>query len=268
MSCETDDLARARERLLQCLEESDRYKNELDTWIDSLEELSEIEDAFEVDKRNKLHGKTILDVGTDCVKPLYIALKFEPDKIIGISQNLSDYRFASDLEQKSKLLTKTEIKLYDCNFFDEETFRKILKHACMQKRKFDFVLTSKTLHHLRTGRCIVAENRDKKHECPPDEGSCIYKFEEEEIFERLLQLGKRVIVYECFFPHEEDVDKVRGRGGYFTTEEWQQIFSHLSENYRVEFVKPLRCQLNKKELDNVIAKLRQVDCICFYVQTE
>jgi len=30
-----------------------------------IEELSEIEDAFEVDKRNKLHGKTILDVGTD-----------------------------------------------------------------------------------------------------------------------------------------------------------------------------------------------------------
>jgi len=53
----------------------------LNTWIDSLEELSEIEDAFEVDERNKLHGKTILNIGTDCVKPLYIALKFEPDKI-------------------------------------------------------------------------------------------------------------------------------------------------------------------------------------------
>lgn len=86
MSCNTDDLA---ERLLKCLEESEYYKADLNTWTDSLEELSEIEDAFEVDKRNKLRGKTILDVGTDCVKPLYIALKFEPDKIIGISEDLS-----------------------------------------------------------------------------------------------------------------------------------------------------------------------------------
>ena len=264
MSSETDDLSA---RLVECLKELDGLRNGLSQWIESLEELSEMEDAFEVKEGKKLHGKTILDIGTGCVKPLYIALKFEPDKIIGISQDLSDYPFASDLEQKSRLLTKTEIKLYDCNLFDDENFKKILKHERMQKRKFDFVVTSKTLHHLRYGKCIVADKRNKKHKCPPDEGSCIYKFEEKEIFERLLQLGKRAIVYEWFFPHEEDDDKVRGRGGHFTTEEWRRIFSHLSEHYRVNFVKPLRCQLDKEELDIVIAKLRQVDCICFYVET-
>ena len=260
MSCNTDDLV---ERLLKCQEESERYKANLDTWTDSLEELSEIEDAFEVDKRNKLHGKTILDVGTDCVKPLYIALKFEPDKIIGINEDLSPYSFASDLEQKSKLLTKTEIHLYNCSLFDDENLKKILRKE--KEDKFDFVLTSKTLHHLRTGKCI-AEKRDPKHECREDEESCIYKFQEQKIFERLLRLGKRVIVYEYFCPHEEDADKVRGRGGYFAIKEWRQIFSHLSENYRVEFTEPLRCHLDKKELKKVIAKLRQVDCICFYVE--
>jgi len=264
MSFNTDDLT---ERLLRCLEESEEYKDELAiwkaAWIDSLEELSEIEHAFEVDKRNKLHGKRILDIGTDCVKSLYIALKFEPDTIIGINEEL--YSFASDLEQKSKLLTKTEIKLYDCNFFDEETFRKALKQACMQKRKFDFILVSKTLHHLRTGECI-AKKRDPKHEHREDEKCCIYKFEEQEIFKHLLRLGNRVIVYESFYPHEKDEDKVRGRGGYFTVKEWRQIFSYLSENYRVEFFKPLRCQLSEKELENMIAKLRQVDYVCFYVE--
>ena len=94
----------------------------------------------------------------------------------------------------------------------------------------------------------------------------MYKFEEQEIFERVLQLGKRVIVYECFRASGKDADKVRGRGGYFTTEEWRQIFSHLSENYRVEVIEPIRCHLDKKEVKKVMAKLRQVDCICFYVE--
>jgi len=38
MSCKTDDLTK---RLLECLEELDNYKDDLDTWTDSLEELSE-----------------------------------------------------------------------------------------------------------------------------------------------------------------------------------------------------------------------------------
>jgi hypothetical protein len=265
MSVKTDDLVK---RLSNCLKESEDYKAELDlwdaAWIDSLEELSEIEDVFEVDKRNKLHGKAILDIGTDCVKPLYIALKFEPDKIIGINENL--YSFASSLKQKSKLFTKTEINLYECSLFDDEKLRKILRKEGIEG-KFDFILLSKTLHHLRMGECIAKE-RDQKHKCREDEECCIYKFEEQEIFKVLLELGKRVIVYECFHPHEEDDDKVRGRGGYFTIKEWQQIFSHLSENYRVEFIEPLRCHLDKKELDKMIVKLRQVDCICFYVETK
>jgi len=266
MTCNSDDVAEGlSERLLKCLQELDDRKDDLDTWTDSLEELSEIEDAFEVDKRHKLRGKTILDVGTDCVKPLYIALKFEPDKIIGINEDLSIYSFASDLEQKSKLITKTEIYLYNCSLFDDEELKKILGKE--KEEKFDFVLTSKTLHHLRTGECI-AKDRFKEHECLEDEECCIYKFEEQEIFKRLLRYGKRLIVYECFCPHEEDVDKVRGRGGHFTINEWRRIFSHLSENYRVEFIKPLRCHLDKKELKKMIAKLRQVDCICFYVETK
>jgi len=263
MSGKTDDLT---ERLLECLEELDSYKDDLDTWTDSLGELSEIEDAFEAANRNRLHGKTILDIGTDCVKPLYIALKFEPDKIIGINENLSFfYSFASDIEQNSRLFTKTEIKLYDCSCFNKERLEKILTKE--KQTTSDFVLISKTLHHLRTGECI-AKDRDEKHTHPEDEESCIYKFEEKETFERLLQLGKRVIVYEWFDPSEEDDDKVRGRGGYFTTEEWHKIFCHLSENYRVEVIEPLRCHLDKGEIEKVMAKLRQVDCICFYVETK
>jgi len=264
MSCKTDDLTK---RLLECLEELDDYKADLDmwtAWTDSLDELSEIENAFEADNRNKLHGKTVLDIGTDCVKPLYIALKFEPDKIIGIDEYLS-YPYASDVEQKSKLFTKTEIKLYDCSCFNKEKLEKILTKE--KQTTSDFVLISKTLHHLRTGKCIAKE-RDQNHKCPPDEESCIYKFEEQKTFDRLLQLGKRVIVYEWFRASEEDDDKVRGRGGYFTTKEWRQIFHNLSENYRVKIIEPLRCHLDKKEIEKVMAKLRQVDYICFYVETK
>jgi len=76
-------------------------------WTDLLEELSKIEDAFEADSENRLHGKTILDVGTDCIKPLYIALKYEPDKIIGIDEDLF-YSFSSDIEQKSKTFYKNK----------------------------------------------------------------------------------------------------------------------------------------------------------------
>jgi ParB/RepB/Spo0J family partition protein len=136
-----------------------------------------------------------------------------------------------------------------------------------KEARFDFILVSNTLHHLRTGEC-VAGKRDKKHDCERDETekNCIYRFEEQEIFRTLLELGKRVIVYESFDPNARDNDKVRGRGGYFTTKEWKETFKNLSERYRVEFITPLRCHLDKKGLDSLTATLRQVDCIWFYVE--
>jgi len=261
-------LLKRLDELDNCKDEVNSYKDDLDSWTDSLGELAEIEDAFPVDERSKLRGKTILDVGTDCVKPLYIALKFEPCKIIGIDDDLPV--FASDLELQSKLFAKTKISFYGCNFFDKETLKKILEEE--EIKKFDFVLVSKTLHHLRTGECVLHERKEhKNHKCRDDEKCCIYKFEEQEIFKRLLELGKRVIVYEWFCPCDEDVDKVRGRGGYFTTTEWKEIFGNLSPQYKVKLVRPQRCDLDrilgkkKEELDKV---LRQVDCICFYVQAK
>jgi len=263
VSCKNNGLV---ERLLECEKELENRKDDLLTWTDSLEELSEIESAFAIDGEIKLYGKTILDVGTDCVKPLYIALKFRPDKIIGISEDLSVYSFASDLEQKSKLLVETKIRLYNCSLFDKETLDRILKKERIDGR-FDFVLVSKTLHHLRTGKC-VANERDEEHKCHEDEEDCIYGFEEQEIFKRVLELGKRVIVYEAFYPQEKDNDKVRGRGGYFAMKEWKAIFSNLLERYKVELIKPFKCPLDRKELESIIIKLGKVDCICFCVEEQ
>ena len=256
MSCEKSDLT---ERLLECEKELEALKDDLDTWTDALEELSEIEATFAAD------GKTVLDIGTDCVKPLYIALKFRPDKIVGINEDLSAYSFASDLEQKSKLFTDTTIRLYACSLFDKENLAVILEREGI--RRFDFVLVSKTLHHLRTGEC-VAKKRDKNHKCREAEESCIYRFEKQKIFERLLELGKRVIVYEAFYPQEEDKDKVRGRGEHFTTKEWKETFEHLSEKYRVEFTRPQEFHLDTKTLSTIDSLFRQVDCICFYVEKQ
>jgi len=247
--------------------ELENLKDDLLTWTDSLEELSEIESAFATDGKIKLQGKTILDVGTDCVKPLYIALKFKPDKIIGIGEDLSIYSFASDLEQKSKLLTETKIRFYYCNLFDRVTLDRILNKERIDGRRFDFVLVSKTLHHLRTGKC-VANRRDEKHKCREDEECCIYGFKEQEIFKRLLELGTRVIIYEWFDPTRKDPDKIRGRGGYFTTEEWMKMFKYLSGKHRVKFIQPKRFDLDKEPLDRVESMLRQVDNICFYVEEQ
>lgn len=65
-----------KEEREECEEEieEDSEEKPWEIWTDTLEELVEIVDAFEVDK---LQGKTILDVGTDGVKPLYIALKLD-----------------------------------------------------------------------------------------------------------------------------------------------------------------------------------------------
>jgi len=276
MSCGKDELT---ERLLKCLDELEECRSDLenhkDSWINSLKELSEIEDAFEVDENNKLHGKTILDVGTDCVKPLYIALKYEPSKIIGINEYPCS--FASDVEHESKYFihASTEIHFHDCSFFDEQQLKVLgidksedneVPEEDKKDDKFDYILLSKTLHHLRTGEC-VAKERNKEHDHIKNEKCCINRFETEKIFERLLKLGTRVIVYEYFDPTEEDDDKVRGRGGFFTSEEWNQIFERLiSEKYKVRFIKPIRCHLNKKEQERVSAKLKEVDLICFYVE--
>ena len=262
MSSEKDELTK---KLLTCLDELEELKNALefqDSWINSLKELSEIERAFEVDEKNKLNGKTILDVGTDCVKPLYIALKYEPRKIIGINDNLPD--FALDAEHNFKYFTtNTEINFHEYSLFDRERIEEILG-----TERFNYVLVSKTLHHLRTGKDCVAGKRDKNHDCEEEgEKNCINSFVTDEIFKDLIGLGDRVIIYEYFDPTEEDPDKVRGRGGYFTTEELERIFrSLISEKYRVEFIKPERRPLNEEELERISAKLKEVDDICFYVE--
>ncbi len=256
MTCENNDLV---ERLLECEKDLEKCKNESQSWTDSLEELSVIKDALVTEENDRLDGKTILDIGTDCVKPLYIALKFQPDKIIGIDEDLS-YPYASDIERKSKLFTHTKIRLYNCSFFDNETLDRILRKEKIEK--FNFVLVSKTLHHLRTGKCV------KKHKCREDEKCCKYGFETQDIFKDLLQLGNRVMIYEFFDPNDTDDDKIRGRGGYFTTKEWIDMFKALSEKYRVEFIRPKPFSLNKKTLNEVDSILRQVDCICFYVEEQ
>ena len=248
-------------------------EDDLHTWTESLDELSEIEQAFE-DKLhgNKLRGKTMLDIGTYGVKPLYIALKYEPKRIIGINEEFRSY--TADIKTKSKLFVKTEIKFYPCNFFNYVKLEKILTSE--KQKRSDFVLLSNTLHHLRTGECIAKERdqenedscteRKQKHTCQDDEKSCIYRFEEQKIFQRLLKLGKRVIVYEWFDASKEDDDKVRGRGGYFTIKEWKKILRRLAEKYNVELIQPIRCSIDKEKLENVAMKLRQTDCICFYVE--
>jgi hypothetical protein len=264
MTCEDKGLI---ERLLGCEKNLEKCDNESQSWTDALEELSEIEDAFVTDENNRLDGKTILDIGTDCVKPLYIALKFHPDKIIGINEELS-YSYTSDIEQKSKLFAETKIRFYNCSLFDKETLNRILKKEKV-KNGFGFVLVSKTLHHLRTGVCSKKERDDKhKHQKDETETCCIYGFNEQMIFKKLFELGKRVIVYETFFPQEKDEDKVRGRGGYFTTTEWGRIFAYLSGKYRVEFIRPERFHLDKKESEKIAATLRKVDYICFYVEEQ
>lgn len=246
-------------------ENQERFADDPIPWIDSLDELSEIEKAFGIDElcEKKLCGKTILDIGTYGIKPLYIALKYKPKKIIGINDEFDDsFRL---IEPKSKLFVKTEIKFYNCSFFNNVKLTEILDRE--NQKLSDFVLISKTLHHLRSGTCI-AERREPGHCCKEDEKCCIYEFNEKEIFERLLCLGKRVIVYEAFNPETLDADKVRGRGGHFTTNEWKQIFGFLerSENYRVELIQPIGLHLDRDGIREMSAILRQVDALCFYVE--
>jgi hypothetical protein len=238
---------------IELLEES------MKIWTDAITELSEIEDAFKTNEKPEMQGKTILDVGTDSVKPLYLALKYNPSKIVGI--NDSCFRpFELELESRSKFLTDTKIRLYNCSMFDDIAFNRIREKEGIQG-KFNFVLVSKTLHHLRTDECV------EKHECQEDEECCKYGFNEEYVFEKLLSLGERVIIYE---PIEtgEDADKIRGRGNNFTKKEMFNVFKYLLENekYKVKFIRPQMFELDKTTLDRVEPILRQVDCICFYVE--
>lgn len=261
-----DRFQRKLEKLDERVEKLEENHDDPNPWIESIDELSEIEKAFGT---NDLCGKTILDIGTYGIKPLYIALKYKPKKIIGINDGVNSE--AEQIEQKSKLFLETEIKFYDCSFFNDVKLQEILAKEILNKKnpKFDFVLVSKTLHHLRSGACI-AKRRDPEHCCKEDEKCCIYKFNEQEIFERLLCLGKRLIVFEAFYPGSKDDDKERGRGGYFTTNEWKQIFEFLeqSEKYRVELIQPSRLHLDEKGLKEMDTILRQVDHICFYVETK
>jgi hypothetical protein len=137
--------------------------------------------------------------------------------------------------------------------------------------KFNFVLVSKTLHHLRTGTCI-AKKRNEDHNCEKNEtqreteSDCIYEFETKKIFDRLLELGTRVIIYESFNPNDKDNDKVRGRGGYFTREELADVFRHLSNGYSVQFIRPEKFLLTQETVDKIEPMLKEVDEICFYVE--
>jgi hypothetical protein len=255
------------ERLLKLEDKLDYLKDDLKTWTDALEESSEIEDAFKTNEKFDMCEKTILDVGTDAVKPLYIALKFKPKKIVGINEWFRP--FVSDIELKSKILNPTKIRFYTCSLFNKETLDIIRDKEGV--REFNFVLVSKTLHHLRTGECI-ANKRDENHDCKRNESErqterdCIYEFETRKIFDRLLELGNRVIIYECFDPNEEDDDKVRGRGAYFTRIELTDVLTHISNGYSVQFIRPEKFLLTKETVDKIEPMLREVDEICFYVE--
>jgi hypothetical protein len=250
------------ERIEKLLKDIEFKEDSLKIWTDTIEELSEIEDAFKTNGKPDIQGKTVLDVGTDAVKPLYIALKYNPSKIIGIDECFRP--FVSDLELKAKILTDTKIRLYTCSLFDEATFDRIREKEDI-RGKFDFVLVSKTLHHLRTDKCV------EKHECPENEKSCKYGFNTEFIFKKLLSLGERVIIYESIDDAtEEDADKTRGRGGYFRKNDLLQILTTLanSEKYQVRFIRPQPFDLDKTTLDRVEPILRQVDVICFFVEEQ
>jgi hypothetical protein len=251
-------------RLEKCLNEKDDLLDELNEWTECLTELATVEDAFGINAESGLQGKTILDVGTDCIKSLYIALKHKPRKIVGISDALPNR--ASDIEQQSRLFSATKIRFYDCNFFDETTLEKILTREKIGKGEFNIVIVSKVLHHLRFGDQCVVHERDEKHKCDDSEKDCIYRFEAEEIFEKLLEYGKRVVVYEAFWPHETDDDKVRGRGGYFTVREWESIFDQIPSKFRGELISPKRCSIDK--IEKMAEELRKVDIVCFYLEKE
>ena len=86
------------------------------------------------------------------------------------------------------------------------------------------------------------------------------------VFSKLLELGKRVVVYESFAPDEEDEDKIRGRGGFFSAKEWKRIFNHLLSKYEVKFIRP-QLFLSKDEiLSNLDLILREMDTICFFIE--
>jgi hypothetical protein len=263
MSDEKENHEKLTSKLLELEEEISSLNDDLEIWTDALEELAEIEDAFKTTEKASekpaIHGKTILDVGTDAVKPLYIALRLNPNKIIGINE---DFRgFEANLELKAKILADTKIGLYSCSLFDEATFERIRVKEDI-RGKFDFVLVSKTLHHLRTDKCV------EEHECPEDEKSCMYRFNSEYIFNKLLSLGERVIVYESFDATEPDKDKIRGRGGYLGKNGLLQVFKELMKNeeYRVQFVRPRFFRLDETNSDGIEQVLREVDCVCFYVE--
>jgi hypothetical protein len=267
MCCENNENENLTERLLKLMDEMDDLKDDLKIWADALHELSEIEDAFKTNGKIDMYEKTILDVGTDAVKPLYIALKFKPKKIVGITDYLRP--FVSDIELKSKIFKDTDVRLFTCSLFNKATLRIIKKMTEIDK--FNFVLVSKTLHHLRTGTCI-AKKRDEKQNCEEKktqretEIACIYEFETRKIFDRLLELGDRVIIYEWFDPNENDDDQVRGRGAYFTRYELADMFKHLSDGYRVQFIRPEEFLLTEETAYKVEPILKEVDEICFYVE--
>ena len=218
-----------------------------------------VEDAFKTNEKTEMKGKTILDVGTDSVKLLYIALKYGPNKIIGINE--CDFRpFELELESRSKFLTDTSIRLYTCSLFDDVALNRIREKEGISG-KFTFVLVSKTLHHLRTDKCV------EEHECQEDEECCKYGLNEEYVFAKLLSLGERVIIYEPI-KTDEDVDKIRGRGDNFTKKELLQVFKYLLERqkYKVKLIRPQMFDVDETTFDKVEPILRQVDCICFYVE--
>ncbi len=259
--CEDNGLnEKLTERLLKLEDELDYLKDDLKTWTDALEELSEIEDAFNTNEKTEMQGKTILDVGTDSVKPLYLALKYKLSKIIGINENV--FRpFELEIESGSKSLTETEIRFYSCSLFDDVALNRIREKEGING-KFDFVLLSKTLHHLRTDKCV------EEHECQEDEERCKYGLNEEYVFEKLFSLGERVIIYEPIDSSDKDLDKTRGRGTNLTKNELLCVFNYLLENqeYKVKFIRPQMFDLDKKSVDKVEPILRQVDAICFYVE--
>lgn len=228
-------------------------ENKLDPWADTMEKLIKWQAILNGDSI-----KRICNIGGwGYLSTLYCMIK-TVDCAVVISQEISEdiFKIRDEIypyfRGNSNTRKKNILHLIEADARYKEGLKDILTERLSitekeLKKYFNLLIISKTLHHLRSGKCQVHRKSPNKKginvECIKDPDSCVFEFKTDVLY-NLVSYGEKTLIWELIEPNFVDTDKEDGVGGHLTRREFWEILRDLdTKGYIIEFffppIKPL-----------------------------
>ncbi|MHA1380933.1 MAG: hypothetical protein ACTSRG_21410 [Candidatus Helarchaeota archaeon] len=199
-------------------------------WEIEFDKINEWQPSFEKIRKDLKEINRICEIGGDWKSVFLLSQHLKLTRITNVNKIFID---DGNIIQYENLVKKSQF-----DFIKQDArFINGLKTKLKEKEveiPFDLLIISKTLHHLRTGKCIIQEEKKKWHF---KKHMKIFEFEPEKII-KLFKLAKFTLIWEHIEPNESDHD-IEDNGGNFTREEFKNFIKNLKvNNFTIDLISP------------------------------